>query len=68
VRDWRVSVTDKIVDSVCAVTGRVQHPADDPFWTQDALVDQAIEHLLDLWPETDKYGFRSILRGSSFLN
>lgn len=50
------SVTDEVVDPVGGVAGWVQHAANDPVGFQDPLLDQAIQHLLDLRPEPDEHG------------
>lgn len=57
VRDRRTSVADKVVDPVGAVARWVEHPADDPFRFQDALLDKTLKHLLDLRAEPHKYWY-----------
>lgn len=60
-RDRRVSVADEVVDPVGAVSGGVQHATNHPVGIQGPLLDQTIQHLLDLRPEPDEHGIPQLL-------
>lgn len=73
VRDRHVYVTDEVIDPVGAVAGWVKHGPNYPIGLQNLLLDQTIQHLLNLRPEANEHGilqFLSVTKFSSryFLN
>lgn len=55
-RDQRASVADEEVDPVGAVSGGVQHAGNHPVGIQNPLLDQEVQHALDLRPQANEHG------------
>ena len=53
-RDWLTPFPDEVIDPIGAVAGGVQHSADYAIRLKDPLLNQALQRLLDVRPESDK--------------